>query len=67
MAERLKVKLLEDAAVDFIAGPDAYRDLPRLIDNAATELKGLKGLDTTVSEEQHSDTAVSLKGVSSRV
>ncbi len=32
MAERLKEKLLEgDKAVDLIAGPDAYRDLPNLV------------------------------------
>ncbi|RYG43178.1 MiaB/RimO family radical SAM methylthiotransferase [archaeon] len=32
MAERLKTKLLEsDMAVDIVAGPDSYRDLPRLI------------------------------------
>lgn len=32
MAERLKGKLLEDEKViDLVAGPDAYRDLPRLI------------------------------------
>ncbi|KAL4432197.1 hypothetical protein ABPG77_005959 [Micractinium sp. CCAP 211/92] len=33
MAERLKQRLLEsDRLVDLVAGPDAYRDLPRLID-----------------------------------
>src|SRR5687768_9278881 len=32
MAERLKSKLLEEEKiVDLVAGPDAYRDLPRLI------------------------------------
>ncbi|XP_060766522.1 CDK5 regulatory subunit-associated protein 1 isoform X1 [Neoarius graeffei] len=32
MAERLKTELLErEKAVDVIAGPDAYRDLPRLL------------------------------------
>jgi hypothetical protein len=32
MAERLKTKLLEsDKLVDVVAGPDAYRDLPRLL------------------------------------
>ena len=32
MAERLKKKLLEsDRLVDVVAGPDAYRDLPRLV------------------------------------
>lgn len=33
MAERLKERLLEEEGlVDVVAGPDAYRDLPRLID-----------------------------------
>lgn len=32
MAERLKSKLLEqEKLVDILAGPDAYRDLPRLL------------------------------------
>jgi tRNA-2-methylthio-N6-dimethylallyladenosine synthase len=35
MAERLKEKLLEsDKMVDMVVGPDAYRDLPVLIDTA---------------------------------
>eukprot|EP01041_Mallomonas_annulata_P008550 gene8550-17637_t len=36
MAERLKTKLLEEKSVDFVCGPDAYRDIARLIDVAAT-------------------------------
>ena len=33
MAERLKTQLLEEEQVlDIIAGPDAYRDLPRLLE-----------------------------------
>ena len=31
MAERLKEKVLEHGVVDMVAGPDAYRDIPRLI------------------------------------
>jgi len=31
MAERLKQKFLEHKSVDLVAGPDAYRDLPRLL------------------------------------
>lgn len=44
MAERLKVRLLEsDKMVDVVAGPDAYRDLPRLIGI-------VKGKDTSDSK-----------------
>ncbi len=36
MAERLKKNLLEEEKlVDIVAGPDAYRDLPNLIDEVA--------------------------------
>ncbi|MDE2730778.1 MAG: tRNA (N6-isopentenyl adenosine(37)-C2)-methylthiotransferase MiaB [Bacteroidota bacterium] len=36
MAERLRYKLLEqERLVDVVAGPDAYRDLPRLLDESA--------------------------------
>ena len=31
MAERLKEKVLKNKVIDLVAGPDAYRDLPRLI------------------------------------
>lgn len=32
MAERLKAKILDqERLVDVVAGPDAYRDLPRLL------------------------------------
>ena len=34
MAERLGEELLEKKSVDLIAGPDAYRDLPFLLDKA---------------------------------
>jgi tRNA-2-methylthio-N6-dimethylallyladenosine synthase len=33
MAQRIGEKLLEHDAVDFVAGPDAYRSLPELIDD----------------------------------
>ena len=37
MAERLKKSLLEqEKLVDLVAGPDAYRDLPNLIDEVGT-------------------------------
>jgi tRNA-2-methylthio-N6-dimethylallyladenosine synthase len=31
MAERVKERFLENRVVDLVAGPDSYRDLPRLI------------------------------------
>lgn len=32
MAERLKIKVLEvEKSVDLVAGPDSYKDLPRLL------------------------------------
>ncbi len=34
MAERLKEQLFECAVVDLVAGPDSYRDLPRLVEAA---------------------------------
>ncbi len=35
MAERLKESLLESGKVDLVAGPDAYRSLPLMLQNAA--------------------------------
>jgi len=49
MAERLKEKLLENPAVDIVAGPDAYRDLPRLV--AAVTSSG-KQINTILSHEE---------------
>lgn len=50
MAERLKEKLLdEEKMVDLVVGPDAYRDLPNLI-NIAEE--GQKGVNTFLSREE---------------
>ncbi|XP_076814321.1 mitochondrial tRNA methylthiotransferase CDK5RAP1-like [Clavelina lepadiformis] len=38
MAERLKKEIVEkEKAVDIVAGPDAYRDLPRLLEHATNE------------------------------
>ena len=50
MAERLKDKLLEHQAVDLVAGPDAYRDLPRLI--ASLTASGQKQINTLLSHEE---------------
>lgn len=50
MAERLKHKLLEEEKlVDLVAGPDAYRDLPRLV---ATVDSGHKAINTFLSREE---------------
>lgn len=54
MAERLKEQLLEtDKMVDIVVGPDAYRDLPRLVGEA---FEGHKGVNVLLSrEETYSD------------
>ena len=53
MAERLKDKLFENQVVDVVVGPDAYRDLPKLL--AETE-SGQKGINVLLSrEETYSD------------
>ncbi len=50
MAERLKSKLLEEEKiVDLVAGPDAYRDLPRLI---AQVDEGERAVNTFLSREE---------------
>ena len=49
MAERLKEKLLENPSVDIVAGPDAYRDLPRLVQEARA---GGKASNTVLSREE---------------
>ena len=50
MAERLKAKFLEEEKlVDIVAGPDAYRDLPKLVATAST---GDKGINVFLSREE---------------
>lgn len=49
MAERLKEKLLEHPVVDLVAGPDAYRDLPRLISSVTADAKQI---NTILSHEE---------------
>ncbi len=50
MAERLKTKLLDqEKLVDIVIGPDAYRDLPKLI---ATAEGGEKGINVILSREE---------------
>ena len=38
MAERMGADLAERHGVDFVAGPDAYLDLPALVDRKSTRL-----------------------------
>ncbi len=50
MAERLKSKFLEEEKlVDIVVGPDAYRSLPSLIEEAET---GQKGVNVLLSREE---------------
>jgi tRNA-2-methylthio-N6-dimethylallyladenosine synthase len=50
MAERLKSRLLEEEKlVDLVAGPDAYRDLPNLIEQVED---GQKGINVFLSREE---------------
>jgi tRNA-2-methylthio-N6-dimethylallyladenosine synthase len=50
MAERLKEKLLEEEKVlDLVAGPDVYRELPKLIQKVGS---GQKAINILLSEEE---------------
>ncbi|MEM6964485.1 MAG: tRNA (N6-isopentenyl adenosine(37)-C2)-methylthiotransferase MiaB [Bacteroidota bacterium] len=50
MAERLKRKFLEEEKlVDMVVGPDAYRDLPKLVAEAED---GQKGVNVILSREE---------------
>lgn len=50
MAERLREKLLEEEKlVDLVVGPDAYRDLPNLIDRVG---QGQKAVNVLLSREE---------------
>ncbi|MDE6218219.1 MAG: radical SAM protein, partial [Muribaculaceae bacterium] len=49
MAERLRSALVDEHGVDFVAGPDAYMDLPQLV--AGAEL-GQKGVSVELSLTQ---------------
>ena len=51
MAERLRAKLLDqEKLVDIVAGPDAYRDLPRLL--AETRETGQAAVNVHLSREE---------------
>ena len=47
MAKRVGQELIEHQAVDIVAGPDSYRDMPMLLDRA---ISGSKGIDIEQSE-----------------
>ena len=50
MAERLKTKLMEqEKLVDLVVGPDAYRDLPRLVGEVES---GQKAVNVLLSREE---------------
>ncbi|MEY3398922.1 MAG: hypothetical protein RL220_1516 [Bacteroidota bacterium] len=50
MAERLREKLLdEEKMVDLVVGPDAYRDLPNLVDKIG---EGQKAVNVLLSREE---------------
>ena len=49
MAERLKDALLESGKVDVVAGPDAYRSLPELLEGAA---EGHPQINVELSREE---------------
>jgi tRNA-2-methylthio-N6-dimethylallyladenosine synthase len=53
MAERLKDALLENKVVDVVIGPDAYRELPKLVEKTES---GQKGINVLLSrDETYSD------------
>jgi len=50
MAERLKEKLIEEEkTVDLVVGPDAYRELPKLLEEAGS---GQKAINVILSKEE---------------
>ena len=49
MAERLKEALLESGKVDVVAGPDAYRNLPKLLEAVS---EGHPQIDVLLSREE---------------
>ncbi len=56
MAERLKDRLLTEESVDFVCGPDSYRDIPRLLERVM--VVGQKQANTMLSfEETYADIA----------
>jgi tRNA-2-methylthio-N6-dimethylallyladenosine synthase len=54
MAERLKEKILDNPArlVDAVVGPDAYRDLPSLLDAIVYGATGAAGYNVQLSVDE---------------
>ena len=65
MAERLKEKMLEEEQIlDIIVGPDAYRDLPRLLQKAGN---GQKAINTILSSVETYEDIVPVRYDSNKV
>ncbi|MEK6569749.1 MAG: tRNA (N6-isopentenyl adenosine(37)-C2)-methylthiotransferase MiaB [Bacteroidota bacterium] len=59
MAERLRAKLIdEESVVDVVVGPDEYRKLPSLVEDAAN---GTKGIAVKLSRIENYDDIVPLR------
>lgn len=55
MAERIRHELLQNYVIDIVAGPDSYRDLPRLL---AVAFGGSRAINVQLSlEETYADIA----------
>jgi tRNA-2-methylthio-N6-dimethylallyladenosine synthase len=58
MAERLRTKLLDNRMVDLVVGPDEYRKMPELLQQAA---QGLRGVAVQLSRVETYDDIVPLR------
>lgn len=53
MAERVKQKMLDHSVVDLVAGPDAYRDLPRLLTLLDSQVEhGEQAMNVQLSQDE---------------
>lgn len=52
MAERLQETLLQDQLADLVVGPDAYRDLPRLLDDLLYEPEITSAMNVELSLQE---------------
>lgn len=53
MAERIRARLIDEAGVDFVAGPDEYRRLPQLLGSPSTDpvaASSMLSLDETYAD-----------------